>query len=200
MTQRPRPTAPRTLAGTPSPQWRVPTTTAYASRFPALAAVLAGGAVIPACHDPACGTTRAEELEAHGRNVVPAARRGDVPDVLHEIGVALGLVEHRSTRVSAPGEAPVVTTTPQPPTVRPVPQVEPPMQVDGGVGEVSPVPPPPPQQPQPPAQNVRPQHPQPHTRPIPTRGRRMPVTPRPRQLEGDIISVTAHPPDLSRRS
>lgn len=199
MTQRPRPAAPRTLAGTPSPQWRVPTASAYAARFPALATVLAGGAVIPACHDPVCGTTRADELEAHGHNVVPAARRGDVPDALHEVAVALGVAEHRSTRVQAPGEAPVVTTQPRPTVVdAPVPQVEPPLpvEVDGGLRPVTPQPP------QPPSPQVQqPQPPQPHTRPMPTRGRIRRVTPQPpRALEGDVVGVSVLPPDVTRRT
>lgn len=200
MTLRPRPAAPRTLAGTPSPQWRVPTASAYAARFPALATVLAGGAMIPACHDPVCGTTRADELEAHGRNLAPAARRGDVPDALHEIAVALGVAEHQGTRVQAPGEAPVVTTQPRPTVVtQPVPQVEPPSgEVDGGLRPVTPQPPQPPPHAQPHTS------PQPHTRPIPTRGRIRRVTPQPpprsRVLEGDISSVTVLPADLTRRT
>lgn len=192
MTARPRPPTPRTLSGTPSPQLRVPATSDYAGRFPALATLLAGGALVPACHDPACGSTRADELEAHGRNVMPAARRGDAPDALREIGVALGVVAHQSARAQAPGEAPVVTTAPTPPVIPP-PAVVPPTDVDGGMREVTPMPPQPPPRAQP--------HPaQPHTRPIPARGRVRSVTPRPRAIEGDISAVGPTPPDLTTRT
>lgn len=192
MTDRPRLPVPRTLAGTPSPQWRVPTASDYAGRFPALAAVLASGAVVPACHDPACGDTRADELEAHGRSGVRAAARGDAPDALREIGVALGVVEHQSTRAMAPGEAPTVTVTPRPPVVTPPPpQVIPPTDVDGGMREVTPMPPAPPT----PPPRAQP-NPQPHTRPIPLRGRVRSVTPQPppqRAIEGDISAVGPQP-------
>jgi len=191
MTDRPRLPVPRTLSGTPTPQWRVPTASDYAGRFPALAAVLASGALLPACHDPVCGDTRADELEAHGRSGVRAAGRGDVPDALREIGVALGVVEHQSTRVAAPGEAPTVTTTPRPPVVTPAPQVIPPTDVDGGMREVTPMPPTPPTPP-PHAQ------PQPQTRPMPARGRMQRVTPHPApRTEGDISAVGPLPVHLT---
>jgi hypothetical protein len=191
MTDRPRLPIPRTLSGTPSPQWRVPAASDYAGRFPALAAVLASGVVIPACHDPVCGATRAEELESHGRSGVRAAGRGDVPDALREIGVALGVVGHGSTRAMAPGETPAVTTTPRPPVVTP-PAVVPPTEVDGGMREVTPMPTTPPHRPP----NAHPLPPQPTTRPMPTRGRVRHVSPQPprqRAIEGDIVSVGPQP-------
>jgi hypothetical protein len=184
---------PRTLSGTPSPQLRVPASSAPVARFPALATVLAAGVTLPACHDPACGATRADELESHGRNLAPALRRGEAGVALREIAVALGLTAHAATRiatpdptrVAAPGESPVVTTTPP----EPVPPLTPtPIGVDGGVRSVTPTPPPPP----PPA-NPRPH---PTTSPGARRGRIRAVSPRPApRAAGDVSAVTAFPTD-----
>jgi len=133
----PRP-APRTLAAAPPPSARPPHAAARAATFPALAAALAGGVVLPACESPQCGATRADELEQHGR----AAFRANGPgDALGEIGVALGVLRHGSTRVDAPaGAVRPVTTVPQPP-----PRVEPlPIRTAGEPARVDPTPPTPP--------------------------------------------------------
>jgi putative protease len=45
--------------------------------FPSLAAVLAGGVVLPACQDPACGPTRADEINRHGPQGLRALHNGD---------------------------------------------------------------------------------------------------------------------------
>lgn len=173
MNERPRRPAPRTLSATPAPSSRVPQSTAYQTRFPSLVAVIAGGALVPACADVECGSTRADELQAHGTESLREARGGRASNALHELGVALGLVKHTSTsRISAPGEAPVVTTTPQPviqppgaaPVVDPTP---PPIAPSGGPMQVQPEPPQPPPRP-PPHQRTTPRPPQPPERmPVP---------------------------------
>ncbi len=140
----PRP-APRTLAAAPPPSARSPHAAARAATFPALAAALAGGVVLPACESPQCGATRADELEQHGR----AAFRANGPgDALGEIGVALGVLRHGSTRVDAPaGAVRPVTTVPQPqPRVDPLPirTAGEPARVDPTPPQVNPPPPAPP--------------------------------------------------------
>src|SRR4051812_5723881 len=94
--------APRTLSVQPPPMLRAPRAAGYGTRLPTLATLLAGGAVVPACHDPECGATRASELEAHGARVIPAAREGRAGEALRELGVALGVTAHTSTRVPDP--------------------------------------------------------------------------------------------------
>lgn len=150
-----KPTAPRTLAGTPTPQRRPPRAATADARFPSLALVLAGGAALPACASPACGETRGDELEAHGAAGVQAARRGDGAEALREIGVALGVVTHPTvTRrdTMTPGGAPPpveltppVVIPPAPPLGGPAPVLPPPpldrhprMQPSGGAPAVRP--------------------------------------------------------------
>ncbi len=112
----PRPT-PRTLASAPPPSSRAPQATQYQARFPSLMAVLAGGALVPACHAPECGTTRGDELQAHGPESMSAARRGEASRALREIGVALGVVSHDgATGASqAAGAVRPVNVVPPPP-------------------------------------------------------------------------------------
>lgn len=144
-----KPTAPRTLAATPTPQLRTPRPAAGDARFPSLALVLAGGALVPACADPACGEARGDELEAHGSAGVRAARQGQGAEALREIGVALGVVAHPATTrrdVIAPaGAPPPVELTP--PVVAPPPVTpdgggsSPRVQPRGGVRAIDPRPP-----------------------------------------------------------
>lgn len=144
-----KPTAPRTLSATPTPQLRTPRTAVGDARFPSLAVVLAGGALVPACADPVCGETRADELEAHGRSGVRAAGRGEASAALREVGVALGVVAHTSTTVpqmhTAGAPPPVVVT---PPVTPPPVVADPPvdnlgnhsrMRPSGGAMRVAPV-------------------------------------------------------------
>jgi hypothetical protein len=103
--------APRTLSAPPLPSLRAPKSSAYQARFPSLVAVIAGGALVPACHDVECGSTRAEELQAHGAD-----------EGLRELGVALGVVSHTETRAPISGgirpvaTPPIVSTPPAPPS------------------------------------------------------------------------------------
>lgn len=144
-----KPPAPRTLSATPTPQLRTPRTAVGDARFPSLAVVLAGGALVPACAAPVCGETRADELEAHGRSGVRAAGRGEASAALREVGVALGVVAHTSTTVpqmhTAGAPPPVVVT---PPVVQPPVVADPPvdnlgnhsrMRPSGGAMRVAPV-------------------------------------------------------------
>ena len=138
MSDRTRRTAPRTLSATPPPSPRAPRASGHVTLFPSLAAVIAGAA---GCHDPVCGETRADELEAHGAAAASTAREGHAREALREIGVALGVASHPAVRapdrVDAPGQMPAVTTTGTVlPTVPVVPQIE----SDGNAVEVSPLP------------------------------------------------------------
>lgn len=138
MSDRPHRTAPRTLAAAPPPSPRAPRASGYVTVFPPLAAVIAG---VSGCHDPACGETRADELEAHGATAASAAREGHAREALREIGVALGVAAHPAlrapVRLDAPGQMPAVTTTG---TVLPTAPVVPPIESDGNAVEVSPLP------------------------------------------------------------
>lgn len=171
-TRPPRP-APRTLAAAPPAQVRQPQPAAHTQRFPTLAVVLASGAALPACADPVCGTTRADELEAHGRMGVQAARGGEGSQALREIGIALGVVAHGTTRgtprvpdMVPAGAMPVVNPTPPPRASDPIP-----MTGGGAVAPVTPAPVPP----TPPAQVTTPGNDHPPARP----GQMRRVTPTP---------------------
>ncbi|MFO0647646.1 MAG: hypothetical protein U0326_15495 [Polyangiales bacterium] len=112
----PRP-APRTLSATPPEPTRTPQSTQYRGRFPALAVALASGALVPACESPQCGDSRADELERHGAQGLQNAGNGRVAEGLRELGVALGLVSHGSTRDigrTAGAVAPVNVVPPPP--------------------------------------------------------------------------------------
>lgn len=121
------------------------------ARFPSLAIVLAGGALVPACANPTCGETRGDELEAHGSAGVRAARQGQGAEALREIGVALGVVTHPATTrrdVIAPAGAPPPVELTPPVVVPPPPQVVPNgggavqrVQPRGGVRAIDPRPP-----------------------------------------------------------
>ncbi|MFO0602035.1 MAG: hypothetical protein U0324_02620 [Polyangiales bacterium] len=175
-----KPPAPRTLAGTPSPQLRPPRAASADARFPSLALVLAGGAALPACADPVCGETRGDELEAHGAAGVQAARRGEGSEALREIGVALGVVTHptvtrRDTMTPAGAPPPVELTPPVRPNGGPAPVLPPPpvdrdtrMQPSGGPAAVRPHPTPPPTPPPAVVGARRPTSPHPQTAAPPT--------------------------------
>ncbi len=153
MNDRPRRPTPRTLSAPPPPSTRAPLATRYVGRFPALATLLAGGAVIPACHSPECRSTRADELESHGLRALNDVNVGRAGDALGEIGVALGLSRHPPTRALAAGQLPGVTTEPTPPpTLTPI---DPRADVDGAMGEVSPLPTTVPHTPPPSAQSTQ---------------------------------------------
>ena len=131
MNRRPVRPPPRTLADPPRSLTRAPQATGQRPIFPSLAAVLAGGVVLPACQDPACGPTRADEINRHGPQGLRALHNGDAPNTLREIGLALGLVDHGGdTQVHAAGAVPALTP-------------DPPIAPAGGVMPVSPTPPPP---------------------------------------------------------
>lgn len=90
--------APRTLSATPPEPTRAPQSTRYQARFPALAVALASGALVPACESPQCGDSRADELARHGAQGLRNAGNGRAAEALRELGVALGVVSHASTR------------------------------------------------------------------------------------------------------
>lgn len=98
--------------------------------LPALATLLAGGAALAACESPRCQPDRLGEVGAHRDEVGRRVARMELADALAEIGVATGLLPHRSTRITGGGAVPAVTTVPPvtPPVPPPVPQV-----VTGGV-------------------------------------------------------------------
>ncbi len=203
MAERTRRPAPRTLAATPPPSSRAPQATQYQARFPSLMAVLAGGALVPACHAPECGTTRGDELQAHGPESMNAARHGQAANAIREIGVALGVVAHTSTPgIMAPGEIAPVTTLPRPqqpepvvqapgamPVVQPTPPPPtPPIAPEGGVRTIDPTPPTPPRHPN---TQVRPHEPRPRV--LPSGGaRRVDPTP-PTAVPGGLGMVSPVP-------
>jgi hypothetical protein len=208
MIERPRRPAPRTLSATPPTPSRVPQSAAYQARFPSLVAVLAGGALVPACHDVECGSTRSDELQNHGAESMRAARDGHGSQALREIGVALGVVRHTETsRIPAPGEAPVVTTTPEvtipppgaAPMVNPMPPPQLPIAPSGGARAVQLQPPPRP--PVPPQHVTRPHPPRPDRVPVPggipiAQPTPPPVVPpvAPMEIQGGLRPVTDLPP------
>ncbi len=192
--------APRTLSATPPTPTRLPQPAVREARFPALAVVLAGGVVAPACADPVCGATRADELEAHGRLGAQAARGGEGTRALREIGVALGVVAHGTPTGTttqgprdfpAPGAMPVVNPTP--PRIDPIP-----VNGAGAVVPVSPTPPTPPT----PSQVTTPGHEPAPMRPgqvrrvTPTPRPNPPVQPRP-AVPGGLGAVSPLPSELS---
>lgn len=172
-------------------------------------AAMAGGAVY-AADAPVCGTTRAEELGAHGAVAGQSLRRGDVAQTVREIGLALGWVRHAGEGTTVgptpgilrPGESGEVTLTPPEVVTAGAPvQVDPtpPVQVEGGVHRVDPSPPTAPVRPR--GGAPRRVDPSPPVAPrSPTRGgaRRTEPTPRAHPL-GDISSVSLHPADPTRR-
>ncbi len=192
----PRP-SPRTLSATPPPSSRVPQSAAYQTRFPSLVAVIAGGALVPACHDVECGSTRADELESHGAESLRAARGGRAAEALREIGVATGVLAHTETRVTTGGRA--LAVPPGPPVEQPTPvqphQVEPPINALGEPMPVSPAPivTPPPQPPRAPTR-VTPTH------RSPSRGGARRVAPQPAARSGgDFNAVGPLPLDPTTR-
>jgi hypothetical protein len=168
----PRP-APRTLAAPPpSAPLRTPRATGYEARFPALAVVLASGVVLPACHDPECGSTRSDELERHGADGLREAGRGRASSALRELGVAIGVVAHdRTTVPEVRAAGAIAPVQPNPPPVAPI--EEPGVARGGAEAVVSPTPPPMPP-PTPPHQRTTPNAADP--RPAQP-GARRPVTP-----------------------
>lgn len=197
-----RPT-PRTLSATPPQSSRAPRSASHQTRFPSLVAVIAGGALVPACHEVECGTTRADELQAHGSGSMRELRNGQVREAMREIGVATGIVAHRTTQATAAGA--VAPVTPTPTVVPPVPPpVEPRLITAGEPMPVGPAPiaPTPPQ-----AQPLQPPTPT-HVVPAPTQvppthrsparggARRVEPRPEPRAL-GELGVVGPLPSDSS---
>jgi hypothetical protein len=171
----------------------VPLATLARTRFPSLVAVIAGGALVPACHAPECGDTRADELTAHGAASMRAVRRGEASTALQEIAVALGVSSHASTatRVRSPGEAPVTTTVPRPE----VPVVAP----SGAAPSVQPTTPPTPPTPQHSTRPHRPDVPRPA---VPGGlGAVSPIAPpqRPAEAQGGLRAISPAPADNARR-
>ena len=134
---------------------RRPRTAAQSTALPSLAALLASGVAIDGCDSPADSAERLSRLTAHGEQ---AGRELDAHQhgrAATEVGIGLGLLQAPpETRISAPGEGPAVQietpiqtagmqapTQLTPPLPVPVPR---PVDVDGGVREVSPTPPRPP--------------------------------------------------------
>jgi len=190
---RPLRPAPRTLAAAPPPLLRAPHGAAQRTAFPALAVALAGGVLLPACESPQCGDTRGEELERHGRSGTDALRSGRAGDAIEEIGVALGVVRHGSTRRGQVAGG-VRMVTPPPP--QPSPQVpEPPIATAGGPMRVLPQvaqPQPPPATTTPPpatAPPARPRHPGAPPRATPTP---------PSSARGGLARASALPVDSSK--
>ncbi len=179
----PRPSPPRTLAAPPPPRTRSPQTAATHTALPTLAALVASGVAIPGCHDPECGSTRADEIAQHGPTGVRAVRDGHAGSALREIGVALGVVSHDtgSTGVHVQGAETSVTTHPN-------------EMHSGGVAvpvQVSPIDPL--VNPTPPTTTAAP-HPPPHS--VRRGGARRPATPEPpRALRGDMKPVGPEPRD-----
>ena len=92
--------SPRTLAAPPPVALRVPRPAeSPAPRLPPLAALLAA-AVAPGCAEPVCAATRADEVESHLPRSVRALRDGEATSALRELGIALGLQRHRTTRTA----------------------------------------------------------------------------------------------------
>jgi len=171
-----------------------------------VAAVAVGS--VAAAHEPVCGTTRAEELEAHGTSAGLSLRRGDVSQTVREIGLALGWVRHAgTTSVGGPPDMtppglPEMVTAGAPMPVDPTP---PQPQVEGGVRPVQATPhtQPVPNRRPPTAGAPRRVHPvsAPETPRPGVRGGRARTNPTPRERTlGDIVSVSLHPPDGTRRS
>lgn len=109
---------------------------------------------------PVCGDTRFDEVRAHAGAVQDELGRGALLASLREAGVALGWLSHGTrrtttwptTRIAAPGEAPIATPTPPP---APPPARE----ADGGIRHVDTTPAaptPPPRAPAPPRHRVQP--------------------------------------------
>ncbi len=203
----PRP-APRTLASAPtSVPIRLPHASGYESRFPSLAVVIASGVVIPACYDPVCGATRADELQAHGAEGVRQASSGHASNAVREIGVAIGVVRHEATTVPEPqvaGAAPPVQPIPPPPQVLPPTVPEPPMVTGGAPVMVDPTPPQPPTPP--PHVRTSPNPPNTtHPPPVARPGARRPVAPAAPpptptlQIEGDRARTGPLPTELRTR-
>jgi hypothetical protein len=190
----PRP-SPRTLAAAPPAALRTPHPALESlPRLPTLAALLTAAAA-PGCADPVCGATRADELEAHGPRTVQALRGAAPGQALRELGIALGLQRHESTRVprvEAAGAAPpVLPTPPEPPperTLRPAgaaPVVRPPPPRPPPPEHTPPPPPgaPPVVLPTPP--DATPPRPPPHG-PSPRPSRRA-LDPRPASPQPDLL-------------
>lgn len=192
---RPLRPAPRTLAAPPPPQLRAPHGAAPRTAFPALAAALAGGVLLPACESPQCGDTRGDELERHGRAGSDALRSGRAGDAIEEIAVALGLLRHASTtRAQVAGGVRMVA--PPPPQPQPPLVSETPIAVAGGPMRVlpqvaQPQPPPTTTTPPRPPTTTAPRHPVTHPPPV------APPQDRPRNA-GAPRRATPTPPSSAR--
>jgi len=107
---------------------------------------VAGVYTVANAEAPQCGQTRVDEFSAHATLVERAARRADIAQVVREIGMATGVIRHRSTRVEPDllpaGAMPVTQDIPvdQPPPPPPQPQLDPPQPVPGGMRMHTPLP------------------------------------------------------------
>ncbi len=122
---------------------------------------VAGGRLLTAAEAPQCGQSRMEELTAHAGPVERAAQRADLTRVLREVGLATGMLRHRSTTletdVTPAGAMPMTQDLPvdqpqPPPQPPPQPQLDPPQPVPGGMMQHTPLP----AETQPPPPRVRP--------------------------------------------
>jgi hypothetical protein len=129
---------------------RRPRTAVQSSALPSLAALLASGVVVDGCNAPVEDAARLQRLTEHGERAGRALEGSRHGEAATEVARGLGLLDTpQSTRIQAPGEAPVVqveapieTAGAAAPT-QPTPPVEtPPVDVDGGIREVRPTPPP----------------------------------------------------------
>lgn len=193
-TRAPRP-SPRTLSADPPTATRVPQSATYQARFPSLVAAIASGALVPACYDVECGTTRAQELDTHGMRAIANVQGGHAGQAITEIGVALGIASHTSTTRPLSAGGMRAATPETPPQQPPPPPVEPQIITQGEPVPVGPTPvdvePP---HPTPPT-TTRPTHVNPtapHSQPTPPRsqirGGARRVDPQPRS-GGDISAV-----------
>jgi hypothetical protein len=176
----PRP-SPRTLAAAPPAALRSPHPALESlPRLPTLAALLTAAAA-PGCADPVCGATRADELETHGPRTVQALRGAEPGQALRELGIALGLQRHGTTRV------PRVEAAGAPPPVLPTPPEPPPSERTLRPAGAAPVVRPPPPRPPPP-----------ELTPPPPPGAPPVVLPTPPDAAPPVVRPSPHPPPHGR--
>lgn len=96
-------------------------------------------------HEPVCGASRGEELDAHADAISRAFRAGRASEAVHEIALAVGLAQHTSRAVEGrqPGEMMVVRPDPvvAPPVVSVPPAVDRPIMPQGAPPPVTTLPP-----------------------------------------------------------
>lgn len=124
---------------------RRPRTAVTTTSLPTLAIALGGASALQGCHDPVCGSTRSDELNAHGARLDRELRDGRLAEAFRQFTVATGITRHSDLPTTDPdlrpaGAMPVVDPIPPPP--QPPPDE---MHTGGAVApvQVAPVPPPP---------------------------------------------------------